>query len=140
MAKKIKKKTKPIKRGVARAPLKRILDEVGEPLFCELGSDPAPQMMTWAVGAVALAWNCSRNPDEVAAREDLDRRIPKLLNAAFQDHDELARILEQVMHHARSRYRRDPRYAAKVFVDKTGPGMFHVEVVPGLPKTQGSKR
>lgn len=134
MAKKIKKKAQSIKRGVARAPLKSILDEVGDPLLCELGSDPAPQLMTWAVGAVALAWNCSRNPDEVAAREELDRQIPKLLNAAFPDHDELARMLEQVMHVGRSRYRRDPRYAMKVFVDKTGPGMFHVEVVPGLPK------
>lgn len=140
MAKKIKKKTKAVKRGVARAPLKQILDEIGDPLLCELGTDPAPQMMTWAVGCVAAAWNCSRNPDEDAARADLDKRIPKMLNAAFPNAEELAVILEQVMHSARSAYRRDPRYAAKIFVDKTGPGLFHVEVVAGIPKASPALR
>jgi hypothetical protein len=140
MAKKIKKRAKAIKRGITRAPLKQILDEIGDPLLCELGSDPAPQMMTWAVGCVAAAWNCSRNPDETAARADLDRRIPKMLNAAFPSADELTAMLEAVMHTARSKYRRDPRYAAKIFVDKTGPGVFHVEVVAGVPKASATSK
>lgn len=134
MAKKIKKKSKPIKSCVARAPLKDILDEIGDPLLCELGTDPAPQMMSWAVGCVAAAWNCSRNPDPAAARAELDQRIPKMLNAAFPNPAELAGMLEQVMHTARTRYRRDPRYAAKIFIDKLGPGKFHVEVVAGVPR------
>jgi hypothetical protein len=140
MAKKIKKNTTAIKRGVARAPLKKILDEIGEPLLCELGTDPASQMMTWAVSCVAAAWNCSRNPDEDAARAELDRRIPKMLNAAFQNSEELAGMLEEVMHTARTRYRRDHRYVAKIFVDKTGPGLFHVEVVAGVPKASSTLR
>ena len=135
MAKKIKQRTKGPTTTTARpqTPLSAVFRDVAGPMLDRIGVDPVPATMSWAMGAVAAAWNASRNPLESAGLEELDQSIPKLLTPAFPDAEDLAAVLEEVFHLARVRHPRDPRVAVKVFVERRGPGDFHVEVVGGIP-------
>lgn len=137
MAKKIKQRSKPIKAPTApTAPLSAVFQDISAPILREIGDDPVPATMTWAMGAVASAWNASRNPVETEGLAQLDAAIAKLLTPAFSDAEALGAVLEEMFHLARVRHPRDPRFAVKVFVEKRGPSDFYVEVLAGLPKRQ----
>lgn len=135
MAKKIKQRGKaPKATARPRYPLSAAFRDIAAPILDRVGSDPVPATMSWAMGVVAAAWNASRNPVESVGLEELDLQTQKLLTPAFSDPAELGAILEEMFHLARVRHPRDPRLAVKVFVERRGPGDFHVEVVGGIPK------
>ena len=134
MAKKIKKRTKPDRTGKPTVSLSQIFGEIAVPLLPQLGRDPVPATMNWAMTVVATAWNASRNADESDGLRELDEATPRLVTPAFPDQAVLGAILEEVFHLSRVRHPRDPRRAIKVFVERRGVGDYHVEVVAGVPK------
>lgn len=138
MAKKIKKKNaKALRSGaVPRQPLANAFESVSKPVLDIVGVDPVPATMSWAMHVIATAWNASRLVDEQEGIQSLNRAIPRLVTPAFPDAEHLGAILEEIFHLARIRHPRDPRHAVKLFVEKRGPGDFHVEVVGGVPKVK----
>lgn len=136
MGKKIKKTKTTLTTGaIPQRPLADAFRNVAGPALALVGSDPVPASLTWAMSVVATAWNASRITNEREGLAQLDASIERLKTPAFPDGAELGRVLEEIFHAARIRYPRDPRHAVKLFVEKRGPGDFHIEVVGGIPRT-----
>ncbi len=128
--KRIKKKQAPEK-GRARGDLTANLRSVARPAMDVLGADPPVEAMRWVLSVAATAWNASRHPDEVEGLAALDRAADGLVVPLAPEVAQVGAILEEIFYLARVRFPADPRYVARVFVEKRGPSDFYVEAVPG---------
>ncbi|MCB9506862.1 MAG: hypothetical protein H6698_02210 [Myxococcales bacterium] len=103
-------------------PLAAVLVSIAAPVLGLLNDQPQTPLVQWALGAVAAAWNASREPSERMALQRLDELVPGLLTPAFSDPAELVGPLEKTVHLARVNYPRDPRFATRLWIERVVPG------------------